>query len=244
VDIDYHTNKFGITTSSTNFTTTEGIDQEGRNFYRETTTQSEWMGGSLKVLSVNGTTHTWSADGYDATATFYTNYNRDSNGRLLGGSGGSTTTGTLADNGGTFKSVTSNDYMVKNGQLLVTDSTTNSTTWVEGQELSKTVSTLDYSYTMLGGQWRVAKTVSDSKTTMSDGSGDYTHTTTTKTIHRDGGGLITGMSQTRTGTSQSTDPSTGEVTRNQLQNYHAVFEQADNGTWYISSESYDWVPIE
>lgn len=243
IDTVYSVNQYGVITGGQTTTTITGIDEDGRNFSTTQISYSSWKGGGLVVTSVDSTTRTYSSDGYDVTRKSYTTYTYDANGILTGGTGTSSVTGgKLENNQGTFDSSTTNTYMVKDGQLLVTASDTSQTIKVGTQASQYISSKVTYTYALMGGQWVI--TSAKNEQNVSQPNGDYTKTVTTTTYTRNtANGIITAMSQVRTGERQETDATTGQKTKSTLKNYVCVYKQAVDGRWYIQQEKYDWVPV-
>ncbi|MDD2702388.1 MAG: hypothetical protein PHC33_00020 [Candidatus Omnitrophica bacterium] len=208
----YTYNAFGVAVSGTQrlLTTTISTNDEGQRqvTVTETTNQLESTGGSLKVVSSHLESDTASDDGANSHTEGDTTYTYNANGQLAGASGTAHTTGDRGrapnedgemEDLGTFESDTTETYEIRNGQALRTRSVTTGTNFgPDGEETSTFTETTTYDYDLVAGSWQLMSETSHSRSDSRDGS--FSDITKTKTYQRNGDGIVTGLSQTATGT--------------------------------------------
>jgi hypothetical protein len=204
-----------------------------------------WKGGSLKPDYSTSTSTTEGTDGSSSVTDSKVTYSYDAGGKLTGAKGTAHTEGTLASDaydgsGGSYVSDQTTTYIIKNAQALPSQTVTNTTTTVEGQEKSTTNEVTTFEYELIGGTWHLMEEVSVSHTSMTDGGSE--DMTTTKTYSRDANGVCTGISQSATGTSVSVTETGGKYTYTlDSKNYDADFSFDEVNGWYMSHLSYDWI---
>jgi hypothetical protein len=244
-------NPYGVAISSTEVTTTITTTTNEKGETSTTTTistsKSEWRGGSLKIISVTGTSDTTASDDSSSHTDFWTNYEYNDKGQLKGASGGSKSKGDRGKDAdgqkmGTYESSTTDNYIIKNGQALRSSSKTTGTNYrPDGTKTSDFTETTNYSYQLIGGSWHIMGEVSTSTTNGVDGS--TTTITKTRTYSRDANGVATGISQTATGTMTVVNENGGRTTYT-MKNYQATFAYDPEVGWYLQKESYDWKPLD
>jgi hypothetical protein len=201
-----------------------------------------WKGGSLKPDYSTSTSTTEGTDGSSSVTDSKVTYSYDGSGKLAGASGTAHTEGTLAsdvngESGGNYVSDQTTTYIIKNAQALPSQTTTNTTSYLEGQVKSTSNEVTSFEYELIGGTWHLMSEVSNSSTSMTDGGSETR--TTTKTYSRDANGVCTGISQTSSGTSVSVSETGGTSTYN-MSNYSADFQFDEQNGWYLANETYDW----
>ncbi len=258
IHIETTYNAYGVALSSTQTTTTKTTTTRDvitngttKSITSTTTTvqtvNSSWRGGSLKADKMTGTSDTTGSDGSSAHSDFWADYSYNDKGQLAGASGGAHTTGDRGKdaNGqalGTYTSDSIDSYEIRNGVALKTGSTTTGQNFgVDGKKTGDFTETSTNEYSIVGGNWQLMKTTSVSSETDIDGS--TTNTTTTTAYTRDENGVVTGVTQTKTGTMVKTNGKSGDqlatVTYN-IENYVATFVFDSQQGWYLAKESYDW----
>lgn len=241
-------NNYGVQISGTETTTTTTTTVNSKNETSTTvTTQtvtSEWRGGSIKVATIDGTSHTDGTDDSSSDTTFTITYEyADGTGKLKGASGTSSTTGDSGtdDNGeaiGTYKTSTTDSYTIRNGQALRTKSeTTGESYGSDGTKKGDINQTSTTEYELVAGTWQVVKETTVSNNTGVDGSSE--NITRVRTYTRDENGVITGVSQTASGTRVAVTNMGGTVTLG-MKDYEAVFAFDEESGWYLEKESYTW----
>ncbi|MFA5319659.1 MAG: hypothetical protein WBE75_05175 [Candidatus Omnitrophota bacterium] len=233
----------GTETTTTTTTTTNSKDETSTTITTQTVT-SEWRGGSIKVAKIEGTSNTDGTDDSSSATTFTITYEyADGTGKLKGASGTSSTTGDSGtdDNGeaiGTYKTSTTDSYTIRNGQALRTKSeTTGESYGSDGTKKGDITQTSTTEYELVAGTWQVSKETTVSKNTGVDGSSESI--TRIKTYTRDDNGVITGVSQTATGTRVAITSAGGTVTLG-MTDYTATFTFDEESGWYLEKESYTW----
>jgi hypothetical protein len=234
--------------SSTVTETTGSSTANGETKTNSSTTVQEsfvmqtWKGGSLKPDYSTSTSTTEGTDGSSSVTNSKVTYSYDGSGKLAAASGTAHTEGTLAsdvngESGGNYVSDQTTTYIIKNAQALPSQTTTNTTSYLEGQVKSTSTEVTTFEYELIGGSWHLMSEVSNSSTSMTDGGSETR--TTTKTYSRDANGVCTGISQTSSGTSVSVSETGGTSTYN-MSNYSADFQFDEQNGWYLANETYDW----
>jgi hypothetical protein len=249
----YTYNAFGVAVNGTQriLTTTTSTNDEGQRqvTVTETTNQLQSLGGSLKIVSSHLESDSASDDGASSHTEGDTTYTYNGNGQLAEAAGTAHTTGDRGQdaNGedmGTFVSDTTETYEVRNGQALRTQSATTGTNTGVGTnaETSTFTENTTYDYDLLAGSWQLMSETSHSRTDGRDGS--FSDITKTKTYQRNGDGIVTGLSQTATGTqfqANGANGGTASGTTFTMQNYQATAAFDQKAGWYISGDTWDWV---
>jgi len=247
-------NAYGVAISSTNTTTTtvETTDKDGNvtTQVSTTVTKSTYKNGNLSPDTSHIISTTTDGDGNVISKNDITDtYTYDNSGNLIGASGSGTMSSYDPDTGQTRTGSISRSFIIKDGQALLTNSTTSNGKIFDknGSEIgsftnSMTIADADYVY--LGGRWVPTKEVSVSSSNMNDGGSETVTRITTYT--RDNHGVITNMSQTASGTrvevTGNNNGGTSTVTYT-LANYQVEVAFDQQMGWYIASESYDWQTV-
>jgi len=252
--IHVHTefNAYGIATNSTTITTTTTTttDDEGGVSTTVTVTkvESSWHGGSLKADTAHTVSDTESSDGSSSHSEYTDTYVYSSAGNLVSCSGSGSMTSIDGETGHTTSGSITRNFTVKDGQALLTSTTTSGTIKdKDGQTIGSftnttTIAASDYAY--LGGSWVPMREVSVSTTNWENGG--YEIVTRTTTYARNDQGVITGISRTASGERIVVTGEDGEEQSTltfSMENYSASASFDSQMGWYISSEDFDWVLV-
>jgi hypothetical protein len=238
-------NAFGIAISSTETSTQTIQTTRTTDGKTSTSTQtststvhSSWIGGSVKVQSVNSVSNNTSSDGSKSNSTSETIYSYNDAGVLTGAHG--TGTGTGSDGkGGTNSFTTTDSYIVRDGQALRSQSiTTGTSKGKDGTQTGTSRGVTNYTYAMSGGSWQLMRETSTDTSTQTDGNSE--NTTTTRSYTRNSSGLCTGMSQTKTGTKVIVGDTSGKRTYH-AGNYTAIDRHDPTMGWMVVNEKFDWI---
>jgi hypothetical protein len=238
-------NSFGVITSSTTVskqtvktTSTNGETNKEITQTQTTTstTTSKWMGSSVKPIETKTSGTMTSSDGGQSTTTGTTTYTYTNSGKLESCAGESTTTGTQANS--SYTSNRTETYVIKDGQAIIDTSSSNTTyNGPDGTNVGNSTSVTKYEYEMSGGSWQVIKETSTDNSTYTNGG--EMRTTTTKTYTRDSNGVISDVSQTKTGTRVNIT-STGGKESQTLVKYEAEFKYSEDHGWHITKDTETW----
>lgn len=246
INVQTYYNAFGVAYMSTENTRTETETSDGdttSTTISTSFTQQSWKGGSIKPDFSTSVSDTTNPDGSGSHTDSRVEYSYDGEGRLAAASGTATTDGTNADgangeSGGTYHSEQTTSYIIKNGQALPSQTTTNTTQKLEGEVSGTSTEVTTFTYDLIGGAWHLMQEVSNYSYTATNGSTQ--NITTTKTYTRDANGVCTGLSQKKTGTRMDVGGTAGK-TYYDMSGYYADIQWDDQQGFYVSYDKYKWV---
>jgi len=251
-------NAFGIALSSTSTSTqtVQSTDGDGNVTTTTTTTvtTSSYKNGGMSADQSHTTSVTVNGDGKETSRSEYTDtYSYDSKGYLIGVSGSGTTSSTdYAKNPetgevevtGTRSGTITRTFEIRDGQACILSNSTKGDMFdKDGEDIGDFSSSTSFeAYAYLGGSWVHMQETSVSSTE----TDQYQETVTrVKSYTRDDSGLVTGISQTATGTRTvvtGVNDKTGEKSTQSytMTGYDAADSFDSQQGWYISNETYTW----
>jgi hypothetical protein len=246
----YNTKGVAISGTQINTTTLTSTDQDGLTATTTTVTtnQLKSLGGSLKVISAHLVSDSTSTDESTSHTEGDTTYTYNGSGQLESAAGTANTTGNRGNDAegnpiGTFTSATVETYDVRNGQAIRTQAVTDGTyLGINGEQTGTSRTTTTFDSDIIAGSWQLM-----SETTVArsdDRQGGWEETTTVKTHQRNGDGVETGLTQTKTGTRLRVTgiDANGNITRvnERLNNYVATAGTDPEDGWTIVDERWTW----